>query len=144
VPYTPAIDDDDPRSVGLERLGATDAFTGFLLELLRAQGWDTGGAVPTFGGRSFLVEARKQGHEVRAARPTAAEAALAVFEECARRMGSGDDVIQLPLPGFPVESRPSGTASCTIARPAGSLRRARGSRSAANRVRAGQLGPRAR
>lgn len=90
------VESEELKRVGLERLGASDGFATFLLELLRRNGWEVS-LSPALGQPGKLVTARKMGHDVRRVATSAPEAALAVFEECDRRMRLGGQA-QLPLP----------------------------------------------
>jgi hypothetical protein len=88
---------DDPGSVGLERLGASDAFAGVLLEILREHGWEAELTQP-FAGSGFLAIARSPfGYEFVREGETRSGAALAVFGEVARIMSVGGQ-FQLRLP----------------------------------------------
>lgn len=88
-------DDEEARRVGLERLGASDGFASFLLDMLRRNGWEVSLSV-AFGG-GMLATARKLGHDIRRVAPSGPEAALAVFEECGRLMRFADPQLRLPV-----------------------------------------------
>jgi hypothetical protein len=92
-----AVVAEDPASVGLERLGASDAFAGVLLFPLRASGWTVGEPVRAFAGGFMLIAERPEfGYEVRGVGETVAEAALCVFEQAAA-LGQAGGELQLQL-----------------------------------------------
>jgi hypothetical protein len=87
--------DASARAVGLERLGASDAFADFLVSILGRHGWSVSWAT-AFAGGVMAIASSPSGLEFRRAGASRPEAALAVFEDVARLMGMHEHV-QLPL-----------------------------------------------